>query len=64
VDRVIPKSRWNKKRILTIAGIAFVVALAVTSFVLTSGKNRLNVESERITISEVKKDLPGNDPDQ
>jgi HlyD family secretion protein len=54
VDRVIPKGRWNKKRLLTIAGIAAVVGLAVTSYVLTSGKSRLNVEAERITISEVK----------
>jgi HlyD family secretion protein len=54
VDRVIPKSRWNKKRILTIAGITAVIALIVVSYVLTSGKSRLNVDSERITVSEVK----------
>jgi HlyD family secretion protein len=54
VDRVIPKSRWNKKRILTIGGIVAVVGLAVASYVLTSGKSKLNVEADRITISEVK----------
>jgi HlyD family secretion protein len=54
VDRVIPKGRWNKKRILTIAGIVAVVGLAVASYILTSGKSKLNVEADRITISEVK----------
>lgn len=54
MDRVIAKSRWNKKRILTIAGIVGVVGLAGASYYFTSGKSRLNVDSERITISEVK----------
>ncbi len=54
MDRVIKKSRWNRKRILTIAGIVGVVGLAVMSYILTSGKSRLNVDAERVTISEVK----------
>jgi HlyD family secretion protein len=54
VDRVIAKKYWNKKRILTIAGIAGVIGLAIASYIFTSGKARLNVDAERITISEVK----------
>jgi len=54
VDRVIKKSKWNRKRILTIAGIAGIVALAFFSWYLTSGKSKLNVDAERITVSEVK----------
>jgi HlyD family secretion protein len=54
VDRVIAKKKWSKKRILTIVGIAGIVALAAASYYFTSGKSRLNVDSERITISEVK----------
>lgn len=54
MDRVIAKKTWTKKRILTIAGIVGVVGLAVASYVLTSGKSRLNVDTERITISEIK----------
>jgi HlyD family secretion protein len=54
VDRVIKKSKWSKKRILTIAGIVGIVALAFFSWYLTSGKSKLNVDAERITISEVK----------
>jgi len=54
MDRVIAKKRWSKKRILTIAGIVGIVALVFASWWFTSGKSRLNVETERITISEVK----------
>jgi HlyD family secretion protein len=54
MDRVIAKKFWNKKRILTIAGITGVVLLAGASYYYTSGKSRLNVDAERITISEVK----------
>jgi HlyD family secretion protein len=55
VDRVIAKKKWTAKRVLTIAGIAAVVLLITASFYFTSGKSRLNVDTERITISEVKK---------
>jgi len=55
VDRVIAKKKWSKKRILTIAGITGIVGLAAASYYFTSGKTRLKVDSERITISEVKK---------
>jgi len=54
VDRVVAKKKWGKKRILTIAGILGVVSLAAASYYFTSGKSRLNVDTERITISEVK----------
>jgi HlyD family secretion protein len=54
MDRVIAQKKWGKKRILTIAGIAGVVLLIAGSYWFTSGKSRLNVDSERITISEVK----------
>ncbi len=55
MDRVIAKKRWSTKRILTILGVAGVVALIAASIYFTSGKSRLNVDMERITISEVKK---------
>jgi len=55
VDRVIEKKYWNKKRIITIAGIVALVALIISSYYYTSGNSKLNVETERITISEVKK---------
>ena len=38
-----------------ITGITLIVLLIVLSFYFTSGKSRLNVNTERITISEIKK---------
>lgn len=55
MDRVIAKKRWSKKRILTIISIAAVIALIAASYYFTSGKNKLNVDPDRITVSEVKK---------
>jgi len=55
VDRVIAKKKWGKKRLLTIGGITAVVLLIFASYYFTSGKSRLNVDTERITISEIKK---------
>ena len=54
MDRVIAKKKWSKKRILSIAGIAGAAVLIAGSYYYTSGKRKLNVETERITISEVK----------
>lgn len=55
MDRVIQKKKWSTKRILMIAGVTVIVLLIVLSFYFTSGKSRLNVNTERITISEIKK---------
>ncbi len=54
MDRVIAKKKWTTKRILTIAGITALVLLIGSSYYFTSGKSKLNVDTERITISEVK----------
>lgn len=55
MDRVIKKKKWSKKRILTIAAVVAVIGLIGLSYFFTSGKSRLNVDVERISISEVKK---------
>ena len=55
MDRVIQKKKWSTKRILMITGFTLIVLLIVLSFYFTSGKSRLNVNTERITISEIKK---------
>jgi HlyD family secretion protein len=54
MDRVIEKKVWGRKRILTIIGIVAVISLIYASWHFTSGKSRLNVNTDRITISEVK----------
>jgi HlyD family secretion protein len=53
VDRVIKKKRWSTKRLLTIGGITALVLLAFGSYYFTSGKSRLNVDLDRITIATV-----------
>ena len=55
MDRVIEKKRWSRKRILTIAGIMALVVLIAGSYYYTSGESKLNVDIERITISEIHK---------
>jgi len=55
VDRIIEKKKWPAKKIITIAGITALVALIAFSYYFTSGKSKLNVDTERITISEIKK---------
>lgn len=55
MDRVIQKKKWNSKRILTIVAVVGVVALIFGAWYFTSGNSKLNVELDRITISEVKK---------
>ncbi|MGZ3851798.1 MAG: efflux RND transporter periplasmic adaptor subunit [Flavisolibacter sp.] len=55
MDRKIERKKWNSKRILTIAGIAGIVLLIAASIYFTSGKSKLNVDPERITVSEVNK---------
>lgn len=55
MDRVIKKKKWTAKRIITISVIAGIILLIGASYYFTSGGSKLNVDTERITISEVKK---------
>ena len=55
VDRIIKKKKWHTKKILTIAGIAALVILIAVVIYSTSGKSKLAVDTERITVSEVTK---------
>lgn len=55
MDRVIEKKTWNTKRILTIAGITGIVLLIGGSIYFTSGKSKLDVDTERLTISTITK---------
>jgi HlyD family secretion protein len=53
VDRVIEKKKWTVKKLLTIGITAAIILLIAGAYYFTSGKSKLNVETERITISEV-----------
>ncbi|MBN9349163.1 MAG: efflux RND transporter periplasmic adaptor subunit [Chitinophagaceae bacterium] len=55
MDKIIEKKKWTTKKILTIAGIAAIVILVALSYYFTSGKSKLNVETDRMTISEITK---------
>lgn len=55
MDRVIEKKKWTTKKILTITFVAGIVLLITGSIYFTSGGTKLNVDPERLTISEVKK---------
>ncbi len=54
MDRVIEKKGWGKKRIMLVVGIVALLALIYASWYFTSGKSKLNVNTDRITISEIK----------
>lgn len=55
MDRAIEKKTWTKTRILTLAGVAALILLIGGAWYGTSSKARLNVDAERITVSEVKR---------
>ena len=55
MDRVIAKKKWTTKRIITISVIAAIILLIAASYYFTSGGSKLNVDTERITISTVTK---------
>jgi HlyD family secretion protein len=55
VDRVIQKKKWTTKKIITIAIVAAIILLIAGSYYFTSGASKLNVETDRLTISTVTK---------
>lgn len=55
VDRQITKKKWGAKRVATVVGVIALTGLLVGSFYYSSGKSKLNVDTERLTISEIKK---------
>ncbi|HTN36924.1 MAG TPA: HlyD family efflux transporter periplasmic adaptor subunit [Arachidicoccus sp.] len=55
MDRAIEQKTWTKKRILTILGILALLGLIAASIYYAQGGSKLNVDRERITISEVTK---------
>ncbi len=55
MDRVITKKKWTVKKLITIAVVLGIVLLIGGSYYFTSGNSKLNVDTDRITISEIKK---------
>jgi HlyD family secretion protein len=55
MDRKIEKKKWTLKRIAMLAGAGAFLLLVLYGFFFRDASSRLNVESERITISEVQR---------
>jgi HlyD family secretion protein len=55
MDRKIEKKLWTPRRIVFTSGGSFLLLLVIYSFVMTDRGSRLNVEADKITISEVNK---------
>lgn len=55
MDRAIPRKKWSKKRILTVASIAAILLLIAASIYFTAGSSKLNVDTGRMTISTITK---------
>lgn len=55
MDRIIEKKKWTVKKIVTIVVTVAFVALIAVSYYSTSGRSKLNVDMERITVSEISK---------
>ncbi|MGV3601927.1 MAG: efflux RND transporter periplasmic adaptor subunit [Dyadobacter fermentans] len=54
MDRVKPKKFWNTKRISMIGGGVLLAAFLVYQFFFADTRSKLNVEQDKLTISEVK----------
>ena len=55
MDRPIEKKTWTTTRLLGIAGILGLAVLIYMAYKSSSGKSKLNVDTERLMISEVTK---------
>jgi len=53
MDKLIEKKTWTKKRIITLSGAAVFVLFTLYTFVFSDSSSKLNVEKDRLTISEV-----------
>lgn len=55
MDRQLKKKFWNKQRIFLVGGGALLVLLILWGFIFADKRSKLNVEKDKITISEVSK---------
>jgi HlyD family secretion protein len=53
MDVIIKKKKWTPKKIVLLAGTALLMVLVVAGFLSSNGAAKLNVDHQRITISEV-----------
>lgn len=54
MDRVVAKKKWTVRKIFTLVALVAVVCVLALMWWQTSGKSRLNVQTERLSIAEIK----------
>ena len=54
MDRKIEKKKWPPKKIMSYAGGGIIIVLILYNLIFGDRSSKLNVETEKITISEVK----------
>jgi HlyD family secretion protein len=57
MDRKIKKKKWTSTRIIGIVLLAGLVSFILYSFLFADKRSKLNVEREKITVSDVKRDI-------
>jgi len=55
MDIPIEKKRFTKSRIVITAGIVLLLCFIIYLFTISGGKSKLNIDTERITVSVVEK---------
>jgi len=55
MDRVIEKKKWTTKRIIILSSSSLFILFSLYIFIFSDSSSKLNVEKERITITEVKR---------
>ena len=53
MDRIIEKKRWTLKKIITFSAIALFIVFVFYNFIFGDHSSKLNVKTERITVSTV-----------
>ena len=54
MDRVVKKKKWSRRRITTLALAGVGILLAVLVYKMLGGGRKLNVDADRITVSDVR----------
>ena len=57
MDRKIKKKTWTTGRIIALAGGLAFLSFVLYSFLFADNRSKLNVDAEKITVSDVKRDV-------
>ncbi len=54
MDRIAPRKKWTKRKLIIIISTVIITTIILGSYLITAGNNRLNVDTERLNIAQVK----------